>query len=168
MKMIGVISDRRRWRMSAAVSNPSMIGMRTSSRMTAKSCAMTHRKRGHSGVGLDDRVAERRQHRLECQSLRRIVVDHEDRDGALVGHRTRTGDVDLGEHEALMPWTARSPAAMGRGPRGAPPCRPASGRSRWLRPRGSAGARRATTLPVTAMIGSVSNASIARMARIVS
>ena len=41
--MIGVISDCRRWRISAAVSNPSMIGMRTSSRMTAKSWAMTQR-----------------------------------------------------------------------------------------------------------------------------
>ena len=43
MKMIGVISDCRRCRMRAAVSNPSMIGMRTSSRMTAKSWAMTQR-----------------------------------------------------------------------------------------------------------------------------
>ena len=44
MKMIGVISDCWRWRMRAAVSKPSMIGMRTSSRMTAKSWAMTQRR----------------------------------------------------------------------------------------------------------------------------
>src|SRR6266516_2856576 len=37
MKMIGVCSQRGRVRMSAAVSKPSMIGMLTSSRMTAKS-----------------------------------------------------------------------------------------------------------------------------------
>ena len=43
MKMMGVISDCQRWRMSAAASNPSMRGMQTSSRMTAKSWAMTQR-----------------------------------------------------------------------------------------------------------------------------
>ena len=43
MKMIGVSSDCWRVRISAAVSKPSMIGMRTSSRMTAKSCAITQR-----------------------------------------------------------------------------------------------------------------------------
>ena len=43
MKMIGVISDCRRCRMRAAVSNPSISGIRTSSRMTAKSWTMTQR-----------------------------------------------------------------------------------------------------------------------------
>jgi hypothetical protein len=38
MKMIGVRSERGRFRMSEAVSKPSMPGMETSRRMTAKSC----------------------------------------------------------------------------------------------------------------------------------
>jgi hypothetical protein len=42
-KMIGVISDCRRCRMSAAVSKPSITGMHTSRRITAKSSAMTQR-----------------------------------------------------------------------------------------------------------------------------
>jgi hypothetical protein len=37
MKMIGVVSERWRCRMSAAVSKPSITGMFTSSRITAKS-----------------------------------------------------------------------------------------------------------------------------------
>ena len=110
MKMIGVISDCSRCRMSAAVSNPSMTGMRTSSRMTAKSWAMTQRKRGESGVGFDDAIAERRQHGLQRQPLRGVVVDHQDRDGrrAVVTavHRRR-----VAEPRALMP------AAHGRQPR---------------------------------------------------
>ena len=36
---------------------------------------------GEPGVGLDDRVAERRQHRLQRQPLRGVVVDDQDRDG---------------------------------------------------------------------------------------
>jgi hypothetical protein len=43
MKMIGVISDCGRCQMMAAVSGPSMIGMQTSSKMTAKSWAMRQR-----------------------------------------------------------------------------------------------------------------------------
>jgi hypothetical protein len=44
MKMIGVISDWCRCRISAAVSNPSMTGMHTSRRMTAKSWARRQRR----------------------------------------------------------------------------------------------------------------------------
>src|ERR1700704_3084530 len=43
MKMIGVVSERRRCRMRAAVSKPSIPGMFTSSRMTAKSCLSRQR-----------------------------------------------------------------------------------------------------------------------------
>src|ERR1700688_1899457 len=43
MKMIGVRSELLRWRTSAAVSKPSMIGILTSSRMTAHSCSSSRR-----------------------------------------------------------------------------------------------------------------------------
>ena len=80
------------------------------------------------------------------------------RRSALVGVRhRRLGAGSRGAHAA----GARLPAATVRARRGARRCRPASARSRWRRRRGSAGARRRTTLPVTAMIGSVLNRSIA-------
>ncbi len=74
--------------MSAAVSNPSIPGMQTSSRMTAKSRSMTQRSAADSGVGLDDLVAERGQHGLQREALRGRVVDDEDRD--------RRGRLDTG------------------------------------------------------------------------
>jgi hypothetical protein len=43
-KMIGVSIDSRRWRMQAAVSNPSISGIRTSRRMTAKFWTIRQRR----------------------------------------------------------------------------------------------------------------------------
>ena len=82
--MTGVISDCGLSRMRAAVSNPSMIGIRTSSKMTANSCAMTHRRAASPESASTIGVAERRQHGLQRQPLGGIVVDHQDRN-ALTG-----------------------------------------------------------------------------------
>ena len=68
-KMIGVCRDRSWPRMSLAVSNPSMPGIRTSSRMTANSC-----EQGRQGLlaGGPDQVS--RQDGLQGEQVGRLVV----------------------------------------------------------------------------------------------
>ena len=102
------------------------------------------------------------QHRLQREPLRCVVVDDEDRDARdrRRSHRRRSA-VPPASARASRARAAAVAAATARARRAARRCRPASGRSRWRRHRGSAGVRRPSTLPVTAMIGSVLNWSIA-------
>ena len=76
--MIGVCRERSRWRMNFAVSNPSMPGICTSSRMTAKSWASSFFSASGPGVRLHQLAADAAEDRLQRQQVLRPVVDHED------------------------------------------------------------------------------------------
>ena len=89
MKMMGVCSERLRWRIKAAVSNPSNPGIITSRRMTAKSSRRRCRERveargcGHQGqrVVLDDGG--------EGRKLVGKIIHQQDLDLLLIDRRRR-------------------------------------------------------------------------------
>ena len=68
----------------AAVSKPSMSGMLTSSRMTAKSCSQQLPQRLRAGAGRDEVLAQVLQDRLVDQQLLRQVVHDQDVDLVVV------------------------------------------------------------------------------------
>ncbi len=98
MKMIGVISDCRRWRMSAAVSNPSMSGMQTSSRITAKSWAMTR-----LSAAVPDSASTIRYPSGDSTDLRASRFE------ALSSTiRMGTGDLAVSTRQILSPWAGEA------------------------------------------------------------
>ena len=76
--MIGVCAERLYWRISAAVSKPSMSGMLTSSRITANSCFSTSRQRLAARAHADDALPEVLEDGPEDEQLLRQVVDDQD------------------------------------------------------------------------------------------
>ena len=84
IKMIGVVSERGRCRISAAVSKPSIPGMFTSSRMTAKSCLSRQRNASLPERRADQILVQVCQDRLVGEQLVGAVVDDQDID-LLVG-----------------------------------------------------------------------------------
>ena len=77
-KMIGMSRVRSRRLMCAAVSKPSMPGIWTSSRITAKSSASSALSASSPGRGADQRLVERAEDRLEREQVLRPVVDEQD------------------------------------------------------------------------------------------
>ena len=88
MKMIGVCAERWRSRISAAVSKPSMPGMLTSSRMTAKSCSRSWRSASRPERAVTMLDVERRRGSPRARAASRAVVDDQD---ASAGPSSRLG-----------------------------------------------------------------------------
>ena len=96
-----------------------------------------------AGVGLHDVVAQGRQHGLQCQPLRLVVVDDEDGDGPREVAEAASLSCSMVADMSLMrgPPSAES-GATESGTRGAGRGPPAWARSRQLRHRGTVGVRR--------------------------
>src|SRR4030095_15214329 len=81
-KMIGTRDERGRVRMSEATSKPSIRGICTSSRTTAKTSWSTRRRAASPAaaarVGWDDLDPRRPQHLLHGEEIALVVVDDED------------------------------------------------------------------------------------------
>ena len=78
--MIGIVLVRSRCLITSAASKPSMPGIWTSSRITAKSSRCSRmRSASAPDVGGDELVAERLEDRLEREQVLRAVVDEQER-----------------------------------------------------------------------------------------
>ena len=129
-KMIGVWADRLPLRISAAVSKPSMPGMLTSSRMTAKSCCSTCRSASAPDRADDEVLAQLLQDRLVDEELFRQVVD--DQDVGLIGVRHGSSDLSSRRSEptrlAVIGMVRYWSTSIGRTGAARPAARPASAR----------------------------------------
>ena len=115
MKMIGVISDC--WRLPDERGGLEPVHDRHADVEQDDREVLGHdaAQRASPGVGLDDRVAERRQHRLQREPLGGVVVDHQDRDrrpGRQVTASRSSGQVGTqrGGHapaRVRQPWPER-------------------------------------------------------------
>ena len=89
--MIGVCRVRSRCRIRSAVSKPSMPGIWTSIRISAKSSLEQPAQRLDAGAGPDEVLAQLAQRRLEDEEVAGRVVDHEDVDLRLGRHGRSPG-----------------------------------------------------------------------------
>ena len=89
--MIGVCRVRSRCRIRSATSKPSMPGIWTSIRISAKSSVEQPAQRLDAGAGPDEVLAQLAQRRLQDEEVVRRVVDHEDVDFRLGLHGLVSG-----------------------------------------------------------------------------
>jgi hypothetical protein len=110
--MIGVCAERLYWRISPAVSKPSMSGMLTSSRITANSRCRISFSASLPEPHADDLVAEVLEDGAEDEQLLRQVVDDQDA-RAFVARIAQVVELRVAQHNQPLSTASRCIGSTG-------------------------------------------------------